>query len=137
MNIRQTKLGDYTGIYNLLKSEGMIHISLPKDKFSRMLKKNKGLYFVAVEKKRIIGNVFASYDGGMYVYVYKLAVDKNYRRKGAAKKLLAKILNKFKNNRETRIYCCIRKENNASIGLFTKLKFAERKDLYFFDNSQK
>ena len=132
MEIRETKLKDYKQIYDLLESEEMNINNLTKNKFSSMLKKNKGGYFVALDKKNVIGNIFSNYDGGNYVYIYKLITNKNYRRKGIANLLIKKVLTKY-NKKDLWVYCHIRKENKSSIKAFAKLGFKIRKKHRLFD----
>src|SRR3989344_3927060 len=126
IKIRETKLKDYKEIYDLLESEDMNINSFTKNKFSNMLKRNKGGYFAALDGEKVIGNIFSNYDGGNYVYMYKLVVNKNYRKKGVANLLIKKILTKY-NKKDLWVYCHIRKKNKPSINAFAKLGFKIRK----------
>ncbi len=137
IKIKQTKLKDYKEIYNLLKAENMLLNNFTKNKFSKMLRRNRNLYFIATDNNKVIGSVFVTYDGGNYVYLYKLIVHKNYRNKGIASLLIKKILDKFKQNKDIWIYCHIHKTNKSSIRVFSKLGFNRRKKHYLFDNSKK
>lgn len=126
MKIRETKVGDYNEICNLLKAEDMMFKSFDINKFKKMLVKNKGYYLVASEKGKIIGNIFACDDGGYYGYIYKLVIHPNHRNKGVASILIKKILEKFAKDKIRWIYAHIRKDNSTSISLFNKLGFKVR-----------
>ncbi len=132
---RLTKINDFEAVYNLLKAGDMLLINFNEDKFSQMLKRNKGSYFVAVDKRKVIGSIFASYDGGNYVYVNKLIVDKVYRNKGIASKLIQEVLNKFNDNKDIWVFCHIKEDNQASIKTFQKMGFKKREEHRLFDNA--
>jgi len=134
IKIRKTKVSDYQEIYNLLRSEDMALDKLTKERFSRMLKKNKDYFFVALSDTEVIGNIFASEDGGYYGYVYKLIVRKDYRKKGVAQMLTKKVLDEFNKNDVLWIYAHVKKGNAASISLLKKFGFKIRESHLLLDN---
>jgi len=124
MEIRETNLSDYEQIFNLLKQEDMTFEFFTKEKFSNMLKRNKGFYLIAVEHNKVIGSIFATHDGGYYGYIYKLVVHKDYRQKSIAGMLLQEVLNKLKDI--PWIFAHIEKTNKLSLNLFRKFGFNVR-----------
>jgi len=56
-------------------------------------------------------------------YVYFIAVDSNFRRRGLARTLVAESLNRFARRGATRVFAAIAEENDASLGLFGSLGF--------------
>jgi len=56
-------------------------------------------------------------------YVYFVAVDTNFRRRGVARTLVAESLSRFARRGATRVFAAIAEENDASLGLFGSLGF--------------
>ena len=133
MILRNTKIEDYDGIYELLNASDMVFYSFSREKFKKMLNKNKGCYFVAIDKNKIVGNIFAAHDGGYFGYIYKLAVLKHHRKDGIATALIEKVLGRFKEVKVRWVFCHIRKKNKISINLFKKFGFKDRKIHSLFD----
>ena len=133
MIIRNTKMGDYKDIYVLLTQEWKISDQFTKKTFGKMLERNKGYYFVCVDKNRVIGNIFASHDGGYQGHIYRLFVDKNYRKRKVGTRLIETVLKKFKKDKINWVYCHIKKDNIHSINLFKKFGFSERQTHGLFD----
>lgn len=135
IKIRPTKLSDYEGIFSLLKKNKMIGSYFTKDLFKDLLAYNKGLYFIAEDNKKIIGSIFASQDGGYHGYMYKLAVDSKYRRRGIATKLLKIAINKLRDRLKVDwLFAHIKKKNLSSLRLFKSLGFKIRHTHYLVDN---
>jgi len=138
IKIRPTKLSDYEIIFNLLKKNKMIGNYLTKPLFKDLLAFNKNLYFVAEDNGKIVGSVFASQNGGYHGYLYKLAVDSKYRRKGVATKLLEVVINKLRNKYKTDwIFTHIEKKNLPSLKLIKSLGFKIRRTHYLVDKVYK
>jgi len=56
-------------------------------------------------------------------YVYFIAVDTNFRRRGIARTLVNESLNRFARRGATRVFAAVTEENDASLGLFGSLGF--------------
>lgn len=82
-------IADYDAAYSLwLKVEGMsLGASDTREQISRFLDRNPGLSFVCETDDRIVGTILCSHDSRRG-YVYHLAVDAAYRRKGVGSSLL-------------------------------------------------
>ncbi len=135
IKIRKAKGSDYEGIDNLL---GNIYVKIKskdftKNKFVSFLKKNKSYCYVAEAKGKIIGNIFGSDDGAFTGYIQKLAVDKEYRRRGIAVKLIKIVIKEFNKNRIRIKYAHVRKDNKSSLELFKSLGFELRDSHHLAD----
>ena len=56
-------------------------------------------------------------------YVYFIAVDSNFRRRGIARTLVDESLRRFARRGATRVFAAVTEENDASLGLFGSLGF--------------
>ena len=56
-------------------------------------------------------------------YVYFIAVDSNFRRRGIARTLVDESLRRFARRAATRVFAAVTEENDASLGLFGSLGF--------------
>jgi len=56
-------------------------------------------------------------------YVYFIAVDSNFRRRGIARTLVDESMRRFARRGATRIFAAVTEENDASLGLFGSLGF--------------
>ena len=134
VKIRPTKLSDYEGVFGLLKKNKMVGRYFTKALFKGLLAYNEGLYFVAEDNGKIIGNIFASQNGGYHGYLYKLAIDSKYRREGTATKLLKVVINKLRGKFKTDwIFTHIEKKNLPSLKLIKSLGFKIRHTHYLVD----
>lgn len=135
IKIRLTKSSDYKEISHILRESGLVENWFTKKLFEKLLKRNKGFYFVAEDNGKVVGTAFASHDGGYFGHLYKLAVLPEYRRKGIAKKLIkarVKALNKIGIDF---IFSHVWKYNKASIATLKSagFKLANKEyDTYYF-----
>jgi len=56
-------------------------------------------------------------------YVYFIAVDSNFRRRGIARTLVDESMRRFARRGATRVFAVVTEENDASLGLFGSLGF--------------
>ena len=58
-------------------------------------------------------------------YVYFIAVDSNFRRRGIARTLVDESMRRFARRGAIRVFAAVTEENDASLGLFGSLGFEE------------
>lgn len=133
---RETKPEDFVGVKKLLESAGLSGKWLTRKLFNKLLKKNRGLYFIASHKGRIIGNIFSFEDGGYCAYLYKLAVDPAYRRQGVATALLKKAVSALKARGANYFFGHVKKSNKASLALLKFLGLKPDLNFYIVDNKE-
>ena len=94
---RQATINDYDQMYNLWKNiEGIgLSDSDTKENIEKFLNKNQGLNYICEEEGKIIGTILCGEDGRRG-YLYHLAVDKDYRRKGIGTKLVNLVFDNLK-----------------------------------------
>lgn len=94
MKMRLLKISDYQSIYNLWENtSGMGLRSLDDSEagIKRFLLRNPKTNFVAVVDEKIVGVIMAGNDGRRG-YIYHLAVQNEYRRRGIASALVKECL---------------------------------------------
>lgn len=134
IKIRETRPKDFEGVKLLLESVRLSGVYFTEDLFRKLLKRNKGTYFVAEDNGRIIGNIFSFDDGGYCCYLYKLAVAPEYRRKGLATKLIKTAVKALKARGADYFFAHVNKENQASLKLMKSLGLKPKLTRYIVDN---
>ena len=116
--IREMNLNDYEDVRILVKQIHELHLSnrpdiyndeesFPKEYFEKVLSDANNLNYIYVENKKIVGILIATLQHTnplpiikprAFYFIENIVVDKNYRRKGIAKKLFEYLSLKAKEN---------------------------------------
>ncbi len=132
VTIRKARMSDYNSLIKLWKeNEIVIRPGDDRDGIKRFLARNPNLSLVAVEGDKIIGAVLGSWDGRRG-WLHHLAVEKGYRRKGAASMLVSEAGERMKKRGIGMVKVEIHDGNTASKALFTKLGFARYEKVLTF-----
>ena len=102
----------------------------PED-LSYHLIRNPNLNFVAVAEDQLIGTVLGGFDGRRG-YVYHLAVDKNYRKKDVAKKLMNLCFESFRKMNVEKCHMLVFKDNYGAHDFYKKIGCKLREDVVLF-----
>ncbi len=91
--VRQMAIEDYDDVLVLWKSSDAIVLSKvdSQDIIKRLLERNTGLSFVAIDGDKIIGAVLCSHDGRLG-YLSHLVVSNEYRRQGIGRQLVSRCM---------------------------------------------
>ena len=91
--VRQMAIEDYDDVLSLWKSSDAIVLSKvdSQDIIKRLLERNTGLSFVAMDGDKIIGAVLCSHDGRLG-YLSHLVVANAYRRQGIGRQLVSRCM---------------------------------------------
>ncbi len=133
IKLRETKPSDAKDVTRLLQANEILGKTFPVRKIRSIIKHNKGLCFVATEKEKIIGSIFANHDGGLTGHIHKLAIHPDFRRKKIASKLLQKAIQKMKRDGITLIFGHVKRKNIPSIRMLESNGFEKRKTHYLMD----
>lgn len=132
-NIRETREEDFEGVGEVLQEANLKDPHFTKEKFKKMLERNKGFCYVAEEKNKIVGTAFGMHDGAFRGYIGKVAVAKEYRKQKIASKLIETIIRKLGELEISLIFAHVKKENEASLQLFKSVGFKIRESRYLMD----
>ena len=133
MEMRLLKISDYQSVYNLWKNtSGMVLRSLDdsEEGIKRFLLRNPNTNFVAVIDKKIAGVIMAGNDGRRG-YIYHLAVQNEYRRRGIASALVKECLMALRIEEINKVALVVFSDNTSGNNFWQKLGFIEREDLVY------
>lgn len=133
VEIRLLKISDYSAIFDLWKNTsgmGLRSIDDSEEGIKRFLLRNPNTNFVAVVDEKIVGVIMAGNDGRRG-YIYHLAVQTEYRRRGIASALVKKCLIALENEEINKAALVVFSDNKSGNSFWQKLGFIEREDLVY------
>jgi ribosomal protein S18 acetylase RimI-like enzyme len=133
MNIRIMKISDYEQVYNMWTScagMGLNNVDDSKEGIEKFLKRNPTTCFVAIINEVIVGAVIAGNDGRRG-YIYHLAVNPNYRKKGIGTTLVKNVMNALENLGINKVALVAFKRNEIANAFWEKQGFTTREDLNY------
>lgn len=133
IKIRETNATDAEGVAQLLKENDLLKKSFPVSKVRTIILHNRGLCFVALEDRKVVGSVFGNHDGALTGHIHKLVTHAGFRRKKVASKLVQKAVQRMKKDGITLIFCHVKRKNSPSIQTLEANGFAKRKTHYLMD----
>lgn len=130
---RQATINDYDQMYNLWKNiEGIgLSDSDTKENIEKFLNKNQGLNYICEEEGKIIGTILCGEDGRRG-YLYHLAVDKDYRRKGIGTKLVNLVFDNLKKKGIIKCHLFVFYENELGKTFWEKNGWSKRDELLIY-----
>ena len=137
MDIRTMRENDYPSVRALWEScegMGLNDVDDSAEGFMRFLARNPTTCLVAVEGDRIVGAVLVGYDGRR-AYVYHLAVDPSWRRRGVGKELVEAAMSRLDELCATKAALVVFSRNEAGNAFWERLGFRERGDLTYRDRA--
>ena len=125
--------GDYTQMLALWKkTEGMgFSASDEYAPMARFIERNSAFCFVCEIDEKIIGTILCGSDGRR-AYIYHLAVDQNFRRRGIARTLVDYTRKALKEAGIEKCGLFIFSTNAAGMEFWKSCDFHERTDLNYF-----
>jgi len=133
--IRQARATDYRAIIALWQRAGLTYEPQGRDSpeaIARQIEANGRLIWVAQsESGSLLGVVFGSHDGRKG-WINRLAVDPAHRREGIAGRLVQMAEAALKQEGIGIVAALIEEPNPASMALFKRLGYSERRDIVYF-----
>ncbi len=133
MEMRLLKISDYQSVYNLWKNTsgmGLRSLDDSEEGIKRFLLRNPNTNFVAVIDKKIAGVIMAGNDGRRG-YIYHLAVQNEYRRRGIVSALVKECLMALRIEEINKVALVVFSDNTSGNNFWQKLGFIEREDLVY------
>ena len=133
MEMRLLKISEYQSVYNLWKNTsgmGLRSLDDSEEGIKRFLLRNPNTNFVAVIDKKIAGVIMAGNDGRRG-YIYHLAVQNEYRRRGIASALVKECLMALRIEEINKVALVVFSDNTSGNNFWQKLGFIEREDLVY------
>ena len=135
IQIREMKTADYNEAYLLWESVpgmGLNTLDNSQTGIARLLQKNPGLCFVAIEDGKIVGTILGVTDGRKG-YLYHVAVLRDYQGQHISKQLIELVKQKFNEQGIQKIGVFIMNDNQNGKNFWKHQGFAKRKDIEYFD----
>jgi N-acetylglutamate synthase len=135
-NVREMVVSDYEKMVTLWKNTPGIGLSDADSKrnISQFLERNPGLSFVFEIEKRIIGTVLCGHDGRRG-YIYHLAVDREFRKQGIGKELIASCLEKLNRKRIAKCHLFLFSDNEDAMKFYSKIGWEKRSNLLIYSKN--
>ena len=133
MNIRIMEISDYEQVYNMWLScagMGFNNVDDSKEGIEKFLKRNPTSCFVAIDEKGVVGAVIAGNDGRRG-YIYHLAVNPYYRKKGIGSSLVKNVMNALEDLGINKVALVAFKRNEGANAFWKKQGFTTREDLNY------
>jgi ribosomal protein S18 acetylase RimI-like enzyme len=131
--IRKMTIDDYDRMVELWKKTPGIGLSAADSKrnIGLFFERNPGLSFVCEIEKIIIGTVLCGHDGRRG-YIYHLAVDQKYRKKGIGKELMARSLEKLHQQGILKCHLFLYNDNSDAILFYDNTGWKRRDSLLIY-----
>ncbi|MEE0264302.1 MAG: GNAT family N-acetyltransferase [Acutalibacteraceae bacterium] len=138
VQIKPMTIEDYEEIFAMWQITTKRALSKADDKseIERYLKRNAGLSQVAVCDNKIVGTVLAGHDGRRG-FIHHMAVMPEYRRKGIAKAMAEKALEKLAEEGIDKTHIFTYCDNKAGQGFWSSLGFEKREDIFTYSYEKK
>jgi len=133
MNIRKLTIADYDKVYALwlsCKGMGLNNLDDSRNGIERFLKRNPETCFVAENSGEVIGVIIAGNDGRRG-YIYNIAVNPEYRRKGIAKALVNSALKALRDLGINKTALVVFERNADGNAFWESIGFTSRDDLVY------
>ncbi len=133
MNIRKLTIADYDKVYALwlsCKGMGLNNLDDSRNGIERFLKRNPETCFVAENIGEVIGVIIAGNDGRRG-YIYHIAVNPEYRRKGIAKALVNSALKVLRDLGINKTALVVFERNADGNAFWESIGFTSRDDLVY------
>lgn len=132
MKIRIMTMKDFNQMYLLWKKVDLSikELETEKEQTGQMIKLNPVSNFVAMERRKIIGTVFGTFNGRRG-WIYRLAVHPNFQKKGLGSLLLKKAETALKKMGVRRVLLGIDEYNYKVIKFYKKCGYREIDDAIF------
>ena len=137
LKTRTFTMDDFAAVAELWRRSGLANRPGDGRKDVLMkLERDSCLFLVAQEGSRIIGAVMGAWDGRRG-WIYHLAVDPAFRRRGVATKMLREVERRMCTKGVPRVHSMVFDRNAASLSLFEGLGYERQSDLVVFGKTLK
>ncbi len=133
MQIRIMTIEDYEQVYNMWLSctgMGFNNSDDSKEGIDKFLKRNPTSCFIAIEDNIVVGAVIAGNDGRRG-YIYHLAVNPKYRKRGIGTQLVKNVMKSLEELDINKVALLAFKRNEAANAFWEKQGFSLREDINY------
>ena len=134
MIIREFSIKDYDALITLWNDAQLTFKPKGRDRRDKIeyeLKQGRNIFLVAEINGKLVGSVFGTHDGRKG-WINRLAVSPEFQRQDIAKKLIAKVEDRFSELGIDIIACLVEDWNTKSLQVFEKLGYKKHSDIVYF-----
>jgi ribosomal protein S18 acetylase RimI-like enzyme len=133
ISLREMTISDYDQILALWQKTPGLGLSDAdsREGISAFLKRNTGLCFVYEEGERLIGTILCGHDGRRG-YIYHLAVDEAYRKRGIGRQLTQQSLDALQQRGIAKCHLFVYRDNKEAELFYDRLGWQKRTTLDIF-----
>lgn len=129
MKIREFSMQDFAAVTRLwLRSEIKGGLGDRRTDLALKLKRDPDLFLVAEQDAEIVGSIIGAWDGRRG-WVYHLAVDRRFRRKHIASRMLQEVEGRMRKKGVLKVNAMVYLWNAPSLSLFEKLGYKKQDDM--------
>lgn len=134
MRIQRANLRDCKQVHELCKIPGLLNPSgePPKIWWIESFVREKQMFFVVEEDKKIIGFILGERTTGNIGYIWMLAVKKNFQGRGIGKELIRKFEEECEKKKIKVIVCYGFEKSNSALSLLKNMNYEIGKKYYEF-----
>jgi len=134
--IREITFGDYQAAYELWQNTEGLGLSSADEKkeLELFLGRNPHLSFIAVDGEKLVGTVLCGHDGRRG-FMYHLAVEQSYRKKGIGRKLVEKGLEGLKLAGIKKCHIMVLSDNPNGLNFWKQIGWQRRDNLTLMSRS--
>jgi ribosomal protein S18 acetylase RimI-like enzyme len=132
--IRKMTIGDYDSLIALWKEGNIPYRPQGRDSKKNIrwqLQQSTSFYFVAADKRKIVGAILGTHDGRKG-WINRLIIASSYRQKGIAKRLIEEVELYLEAIGINIVACLIEDWNAASMQVFKQLGYTKHTDILYF-----
>jgi N-acetylglutamate synthase len=129
--VRPFRPGDYAAASRLWRRTVGVVGGDDRRTITRLLGKNPGTCLVAMEGKRLAGTIMGTHDMRR-AYIFHLAVDTDFRRRGIATVLVRACLKGLRKAGVWRVYIFVGKRNRASNTFWKRAGWRTFDDIFIY-----
>ena len=132
--IRKMTIGDYDSLIALWKEGNIPYRPQGRDSKKNIrwqLQQSTSFYFVAADKRKIVGAILGTHDGRKG-WINRLIIASSYRQKGIAKRLIGEVELYLEAIGINIVACLIEDWNAASMQVFKQLGYTKHTDILYF-----
>ncbi len=137
MKIRKMNTEDYEDAYKLWTSESSVGLRSIDDSscgIEKFLQRNPSTCFVSEEDGKITGTILCGSDGRRG-YIYHAMVDREFRRNGIGRRLVAQVLRELEKMGINKAALVVFTDNEDGNRFWEGLGFGRRDDLVYRDKT--
>ena len=133
--IRPMQMKDYEKVFQLwlnIQNFSIRSLDDSKEGVERFLERNPETSVVAIMDDKIVGSILCGHDGRRGCF-YHVCVDKDYRRRGIGKAMVAVSMETLRKEKINKVSLIAFTKNDVGNAFWNHIEWTKREDLNYYD----